>query len=328
MERKLTPTGQLLLSVDAPREAWLAARKDGITATDLPAILGLNKYKTAIDVWLEKLNPADELFEPALGEKEAAFWGIQLEDTVARAWAESAGVTVRRVGILANEDLPWMRASLDRLVQGCPDGRCGLEVKTRSGYVADEWSQGVPADVAAQVHWQLLVSGLDHIHVIALLGGQRLVQHKVSLEGVDSAAMIANALLVWDAVRSGEAPKLPENLWTDQYLEQAHPDRGGEVEVDASVAETVQAYLLVLDQERELGARKAELRTQLVGALGDFESATWNGQPIYSYKTSTSRRFDQKALAALYPETSDDDRLWSVSETRSLRITQKKEGKS
>ena len=209
--RKITPTGVLILSVDAPREDWLAQRRLGITATDLPAILGQNKYKTAIDVWREKVAPADDNFEPAIGEAEAAFWGIALEDTVAGKWAEHKGVAVRRVGILHHESHEWARASLDRLVTGCPDGRCGLEVKTRSVYAANEWDKGVPADVETQVKWQLLVSGLDHMHVIALIGGQRLVEHVITTNDEDWL-LLGVADGIWQAVKAGVAPQLPATV--------------------------------------------------------------------------------------------------------------------
>lgn len=319
--RRITPTGHLILSADATRDTWLDARRDGITATDLPAILGLSKYKTAIDVWMEKVAPSSENFEPAIGEKEAALWGIVLEDTVARTWAEHAGVTVRRIGIIAHQDHDWMRASLDRLVTGCKDGRCGLEVKTRSGYVGDEWDKGVPADVAAQVHWQLMVSGLDHIHVIALIGGQRLVEHSITLDGVNIPETIGYAKTVWDAVQHGKAPKLPEAVWTDDYLEQLHPERTGEAEADESVINTVTAYRDVVTQITELEKTKAKLRTDLVGALGEYETATSNGRSLYTYKSSTRKTLDQKALAELYPDTVADDRVWNTSTSRTLRIT-------
>jgi putative phage-type endonuclease len=324
---KVTPTGNLILSADAPREAWLEARKDGITATDLPAILGLNKYKTAIDVWTEKLGHSDSSFEPALGKQEAALWGIALEDVVAKTWAEQTGLGVRRIGIIEHEETPWMRASLDRLVTGCPDGRCGLEVKTRSSHVSSEWSKGVPEDVLAQVRWQLLVSGLDHIHVIALLGGQRLEQHVVENDGFDRSELITPAATVWESVKTGDAPKLPEALWTDDYLEQLHPERAGEVEVDVDTAVLVTEYERVSDEIGKLEDRKKELRTQLVGALGEYEVATVDGRTLYTYKSSNTRRLDSKSLEKLYPDAVADDRVYSTSTTRTFRIATKKESK-
>lgn len=326
--KKVTPTGVLILSADAPREDWLKERTKGITATDLPTILGLNKYRTALDVWTDKVNPNVEGFEPAIGNMEAAFWGIELEDVVAKAWAKDNGFSIRRVGIIAHEDADWQRASLDRLVSGCEDGKCAVEVKTRSAYVAAEWDAGVPADVKAQVFWQLHVSGLDHIHVIALIGGQRLVEHVVDATEMSAeVGLTAAAQRMWDAVQSGQPPVLPAEQWTDAYLEAIHPNRDGETEVDTATMLMATEYEEVQQQIKILTERKDELKTKLVGALGEFESATWDGQPVYSYKSTTSKRLDSKRLVEFYPNVENDERVWTVSTTRILRVSGKKGNK-
>lgn len=327
MERRITPTAHLILSADAPKEDWLASRREGITATDLPAILGVNKYKTAIDVWMDKVAPSPDTFVMEIGEGEAALWGVVLEDVVARTWAEHQGVQVRRIGIIAHEDHDWMRASLDRLVTGCKHGgRCGLEVKTRSGYVGEEWDKGVPADVAAQVHWQLIVSGLDHIHVTALIGGQRLVEHIVNLDGVNIPELIGYAKTVWDAVATGEAPQMPEAVWTDDYLDQLHPESSGDVEVDLAIAELATEFREISGVILELEKDKKEMRTRLIGAIGSAESATCGGRPVYTYKTTTRKDLDRAALAELYPDAIADDRVWNINTSRTLRMaTTKKE---
>lgn len=320
---KITPTGNLLLSIDAPRAEWLAARREGITATDIPAILGLNKYKTAIDVWTEKVAPGPNDFNPQIGEGEAALWGIVLEDVVAKTWAEHAGLKVRRIGIIAHEDHSWQRASLDRLVLDCPDGRCGLEVKTRSGYVGESWDRAIPDDVKAQVRWQLHVSGLDHIHVIALIGGQRLVEHRVNARQIKPAELLEAAEIVWNAVQTGQPPQLPETMWTDEYLEALNPDRSGELEVTDDVIQLVEEYTDILSVTRDLEAEKAELKTKLIGALGEHETATRGGRIVYSYKASTTKRLDTKALAEFHPDAANDDRIYNITTTRTLRTSTK-----
>lgn len=320
---KVTPTGILLLSADAPREDWLNARRGGITATDMPKILGLTDYGTAIDVWREKVAPTDDTFEMGIGENEAALWGVKFEDVVAKTWAEDKGYQVRRIGIIENDKNPWMRASLDRMVTGCPDGRCALEVKTRSAYVGEGWSKAVPKDVAAQVEWQLLVSGLDHIHVIALIGGQRLLEHVIRLSDVNADHLIDHASTVWQAVKTGEPPRMPEAVWTDQYLDQLHKDRAGELELDMATASLVSEYNDLLSVLKDLEAEKAEMKTRLVGALGEFEVGTVNGHQVYSYKSTTTKRLDTKALAEHYPEAAADDRIYNTTTTRTLRTTTK-----
>jgi predicted phage-related endonuclease len=44
----------LAKTLDMPREEWLVLRRKGIGGSDVSAILGINPWKTAMDVWLEK----------------------------------------------------------------------------------------------------------------------------------------------------------------------------------------------------------------------------------------------------------------------------------
>lgn len=315
-----TPTARLVLSVDAPRLEWLEARRAGITATDLPAILGQSQYRSAIDVWTSKTMPVED-FEAG----EAAFWGTKLEEPVAAAWADRHRVKIRRVGLVAHHEQPWMMASLDRIVQGCPDGRCALEVKTRSLYAGEEWDHHVPADVRSQVMWQLAVTGLDHIHVAALIGGQRLVSHRVRPEPVEIERLVSAASLVWEAVRAEVLPDLPASLWTTEYLEQRHPERTGTVELDDR--EALADYVRISNEISALEGMKAELRTRLVGYLGNADTATVDGKTAYTFKEQSRRSLSAKRLAELHPDAAADERVYSTSTYRTLTITKTKEPK-
>lgn len=316
-----TPEARLMLSVDAPRAEWLELRRKGITATDLPAILGLNRYRTAVDVWMDKVQPADD--DPS--SSEAAFWGTKLEDPIAHAWAERHEVSVRRIGLVSHKDNSWQLASLDRLVYGCPDGKCALEVKTRSLYVGDEWQQGVPQDVLAQVQWQLLVTGLDHVHVAALIGGQRLIEHKVERNERRFAELASAAYIVWQAVQQNEMPNMPPEYWNIEYLEARHQTREGMIELTPEQIEVFNEWQMVSAREKDLEDRKAELRTRLIGFLGQAEMALIDGRPAYTYKSSKAERIDKKALATHYPDVATDSRIYYTTNSRTLRQSTTKE---
>lgn len=320
--RKETPTSRLLLSVDAPRTDWLEARRLGIAATDLPAILGQNSYRTAYDVWTSKILPPPD--DDQAGE--AAFWGTRLEEPVAQAWADKHGVKIRRIGIVSNEANPWMLASLDRLVTGCPDGRCALEIKTRSLFVSDTWEAGIPEDVKTQVAWQLIVTGLDHVHVAALIGGQRLVEHRVNLSEVDANQLTGPALLVWQAVQANTPPDLPPELWTADYLDQRHQERSGVIQVAPETSEILNDYQRITQDLKHLESQRDLLKVQLIGLLGDGEIAESDGVTLYTYKAQNSRRLDSKKLLAAYPGIEADKQVWNTTTSRVLRITTKKEG--
>ena len=71
---------------------WLKERQCGIGGSDVGAILGVNKYKTPFEVYLEKTEPITEVGE----HSESAYWGDQFEEVVAKEFEKRTGKKVRR----------------------------------------------------------------------------------------------------------------------------------------------------------------------------------------------------------------------------------------
>ena len=71
---------------------WLQERQKGIGGSDAGAILGVNKWKTPFQVYLDKTEPITEEQE----QHEAAYWGNQLEDMVAKEFTNRTRKKVRK----------------------------------------------------------------------------------------------------------------------------------------------------------------------------------------------------------------------------------------
>jgi putative phage-type endonuclease len=280
--RRVTPTAALVLRADASREAWLAERRHGIGSSDLAAILGLSKYGNAMTVWADKLGLVDDE-DPS----EAAEWGIDLEDVVARAWADRVRMRVARLGLVAHIGQPWRRCSLDRKVFGCDRGPCALEVKTRSAWKADEWANGaVPESVEAQVQWQLAVTGLDHIHLAVLIGGQQLVDRVVDEDLSVQSFLVSEAERVWECVQAEIAPHVePDGLLVGLY-QRMYPDREGAVELGPDAKRYLEDYRFAAALGKDAAADKENAKAGLLGLLGSAEVGLIGGVPVFTYRTS------------------------------------------
>lgn len=279
----LTPTGLLVTAAEPDTDEWFAARRNGITGTDLPKILGLTRYGNALSVWLDKRGELDD------DAGEAARWGQLLEEPVAQEWATRHGTTVDDVGVLAHVEHGWMRASLDRLVDTCPDGAgpCALEVKTRSAWVADQWAEGVPDSVLAQTTWGLMVTGLAHHHVAALIGGQRLVSYRVDRDPKLEQYLLDAARPVWQAVVDGVPPEAhPDSEGVLlELLDRLYAKREGDRELDPGDAgEWLALYEDGLEQAKRGEALKTQAKTALVQMLDDGETGLVAGAPRFTYK--------------------------------------------
>lgn len=311
--RLITPTGVLHADIDpiSDRDTWLAARRLGIGSSDIPTLVGADKYATVLDLWLDKRG---ELPDTPAGE--AAAWGMLLEDVIATRWAVLHDTTVERAPILAHVDHPWRLASLDRVVTRCPglglgavlaEPVCALEVKTRSAWKAGSWREDVPDDVLAQTQWQLHVTGLDHIHVACLIGGQRLVEHVADPDPQVIDYITGEADRLWDAVQTGVAPYVDPSALLIDLLDRLHPNREGHVALPAVQVEDIRrryvdAQAAAKAAEEAKDAAKAELVVLLGAAdtavVGDGEHA----RVAATYKPTMRASTDLDLLKASWPD--------------------------
>jgi putative phage-type endonuclease len=266
-------------------------RRAGITATDLPRILGLSKYGNALSVWMDKRG--DTLPDD---DNEAAYWGTLLEEPVANRWADLNGTGLRRVGVLANVEHPWRLASLDFLVDDCPDGDgpCGLEVKTRSAFTAGRWRDDVPDDVLAQVLWQIVVAGHAHEHVAVLFGGQRMESYRVDRDDNTEIIrfVVEEAERVWAAVLADEKPDVDPTEALTKILDALYPNRSGERDIDRLTAAALLAdWKAAGAAEKAAKAQREAARARIVEALDDAETLVVGGNAFLSYCQATRKGY-------------------------------------
>ena len=103
---------KLVSTIGMDKKEWLKYRKNGIGGSDAGAVCGLNPYRTAIQVYQDKIS--DEVEEI---DNEAMRQGREFEDYVARRFMEATGKKVRRANAMFyDEEHPFMFADVDRMV--------------------------------------------------------------------------------------------------------------------------------------------------------------------------------------------------------------------
>ena len=104
----------LVKTVNMSRADWLRYRTMGIGGSDVSVIAGINPYKLAYQLWLEKTGQT----EPAESENEYTHFGTVLEPVIRREFMERTGLKVRQKHmLLQSETYPFMLANLDDVVK-------------------------------------------------------------------------------------------------------------------------------------------------------------------------------------------------------------------
>ena len=293
--RRVTPEGILLARYNTPREQWLRLRQQGIGGSDALAVMGLDGWKTRMEVWLDKTG--------RLPEKEATLrmvWGQFVEATIGEWFTYQTGIKVRRCGLLANVHRPWQRVSVDFLTA---DGGL-LEIKNRSRYVTANWDDGQVDDGAeAQGQHGLAVTGLRHSWFAAQLAGEPPVIRRIERNDLLITDMNAMEAEFWQLVKDGTPPAL-EGRASPALVKRLFPgaETGKVIELDDEAIDLLRENRRVQREEATAKRSKEELAAKVQMLIGDAEFATHRGRLVATWKATAGREnTDSELLKEKYP---------------------------
>lgn len=281
------------------RTEWLKERTHGIGGSDSGIVLGLNKYKTPFELWLEKTGRV----LPQEIDNEAIYWGNQMEDVVAREFMKRTGKKVHNDNHMwKHPEYDFIFGDVDRLIYR---ESALLECKTASAHLAKLW-QGdeVPDTYLTQVQHYLGVTGLDHAYIAVLIGGNRFVwkeiQHDEELIGM---IFKAESKFWNDYVIPDVAPPLDGTSAAEKYLKEKYDraEKDKEVTLSGDSKDLLTEYLQLKDSLKPLTDRQKEIENLIKAQLKDAEKGV-AGDFIAKWFNITSRRIDSEELKKSYPD--------------------------
>lgn len=288
------------------RKSWLAIRQSGIGSSDAAAAVGLNPYKSQLELWMEKTGRQSDNIAPCHDEKLTSplHWGQVLEPLVAEHYGRHTGHRVQRVNaILQHVEHPWMLANLDREIVG-NDAVQILECKTAGLFGAKLWKDGVPEYVQLQVMHQLAVTGQQAADVAVLLGGHELQIHRIERDEAMIAQLIALEAKFWAFVENDTPPPADGSDSADKALRSLFPQDDGET-VDFSHDVTLSQAFVDLQRVRhtldDAKKEEAKLKHTLQQAMGTATLATFSSGSLSWKQTQPVNRLDTKALQKDHP---------------------------
>ena len=284
------------------REAWLDVRKSGIGSSDAAAAVGLNPYKSPLELWMEKTGRSPDAGNP-VGFDDPRYWGTLLEPYVATAYQQQTERRVRKINaVLQHPTFPFMLANIDREVVGCPDVQI-LECKTAGEFGARLWRDGVPEYVQLQVQHQLAVTGKDAADVAVLLCGQQLEIFRIPRDEEVIARLVVLEVRFWEYVETDTPPPADGSDSSSRALRQLYPGGGDTLDFsDNQQLSQVLSDLQALRSELDTKGKQAEtLKQALQEAMGDASRAVFATGEVTFKRAKDGTQLDGKRLAQDHP---------------------------
>jgi putative phage-type endonuclease len=281
------------------RTQWLEERTKGIGGSDAGIILGLNKYRTAFELWLEKTGQVT----PQEIDNEAIYWGNEMENVVAKEFEKRTNKKVRRSNFMySHADYPFITANLDRIVVG---ESAILECKTASAYLAKDWKDDeVPDTYLVQVQHYLGVTGKQKGYIAVLIGGNNFVWKEIERDE-ELIQIIFNAEKhFWEHhVIQGHPPELDGSSAAEQYIKEKYDraEKDKEIILPGDFKEYLSNYEKIKMDEKIIKTAKAEIENKIKAELKDAESGLTDSF-LVTWKNQSRTSVDTKALKEKFPD--------------------------
>lgn len=291
-------TMALAMPPQSDRAAWLEARRTGLGASEIAAVLGLSKYSAPIDVFLEKKGRAEDK-----GDTQYTKWGRLHEATIAEQYALENHVTLSLAETYALVDAPWARATPDRFVLDDTGELWLLECKTTDARLAHEWGEPgtdeVPLYYLTQAMWQMHVTGFKRCDIAVLIGGNDYREFPIRYDADLAQTMFDRAEAFWvnNVLANVEPPITGPNA--DELLAKRYRTHSDEI----ATADTTEAVLIQQCITAYLAAKDADsiadsYKTSVKELIGERKGITADAGTITWSKTKDGTSTNWEAVAA------------------------------
>lgn len=228
------------INKDKDYEGWLNYRNSGIGASEVGTILGLNPWKSSIELFYQKIGEIPQM----LKENMAMFMGNRLESFVADMWEYydkdeqsvinnfNEGKKIRHCqevkGYIVNSDYPHLFFSPDRIItkEGTKLVKRGkiyleeaegvLEIKTISGFASKQWEGGIPPSYIVQLTTYLMGLNLQYGEIAFLEDGRNLKVFPIEKQDFLVEKIISATTEFWERVTMARADMENAHLYAPE----------------------------------------------------------------------------------------------------------------
>lgn len=275
---------------------WLAARKKGVGASESAAALGISKYKTPTDVFIEKTQDTPPLqfnWNIERGKAMERLLRAHFNRTYGQATTEVAGVH-------AMEECPIVMASFDAITA---DAVIDFKSTTNRAAWGEPGTDEAPVEYIIQIQQQMMVSGREQGYIGVEFFGREPAYYLFRKDAELQERIKEGLVAFWGCVERGTPPE-PKTV--EEAVRYYKPIPGATLEADDELLSKYHSLLstraMVKEYEGMERALVEELRMTLLKA-GAEALVDATGQALLTHKPFKGREgVDSAALKAMFPD--------------------------
>ena len=297
-----------------------------IGGSDMAAILGLSKYRTPVDVWLEKTGQATSQ-PPSLPMRFGQF----AEEFIAQEYAKVTNqTTVIHKQPFIDVKHPYLAGHIDRFVLSKKQDLFSnkqklntnklLECKTANPFLHQEWGEAgtdaIPMPYLVQCLWYLMLTGCHTADLAVLFGNSDFRIYTIAKNPDIELMLRTKACHFWKTyVLEKVAPPAQSEEDCRTLFTNAIPNKFVQAdEITLALIEELKTVHFELEKHTE---RLSTLKQAIMSTMQDAEELRAHDQVLATWKApKPAKRLDAKRLAQAYPELVKEFEVVSPSSRR------------
>ena len=272
-----------------------------IGGSAIGAILGLSKFRTPLEVWMEKTGKETKQLDSL-----PLRFGSFAEEFVASEYSRATGFELLHdESICIHPTHPMMSAHVDRFILGDglnkPATRI-LECKTANPFARGEWGEPgtdqVPMSYLCQCIWYMAVTGIEQCDLAVLFGNSDYRIYEVARDLELEALVIEKALHFWNEyVLKDIAPPAQTEGDCQALFKKSDPSKT--IEANPKTVELIRQLQSLSKQSGDVDSKITQIKQHIMNEMQEAEVLSYQGNVIVTWKApKPSFRLDSKRLEA------------------------------
>ena len=300
---------------------FIVDRSKYIGGSDIGAILGLSRFRSPIEVWMEKTGKETKRLDSL-----PLRFGSFAEEFVASEYARATSFElIHDESIYIHPEYSFMSAHMDRFVlEGSTTAPTRiLECKTANPFSAGDWgevgSDEVPMSYLCQCIWYMAITNINRVDLAVLFGNSDFRIYEITRDLELENTILQKASLFWnDYVLKDIAPPVSSEQDCQTLFSKGDPAKS--VEAKVQTLELTQR-LKLLNSEIEIREEEiSSIKQNIMNQMGEAETLNYQGKVLATWKApKPSFRLDSKALETDHPQIASNYKI-PVQNSRRLVI--------
>jgi len=296
---------------------WLEQRKKGIGGSEAGIVMGVNPWKSRLELWNEKVTQKTEID----ATKQLTFKiGRTLEPLIAEEYTKETGRKLEERPLKIHPKYPFILGNIDREIIDDPKGPGILEIKTKGAWTF--WEEDIPIYYLAQLQHYLEIYGYSWGSFCVLdLGTMKLDVLDVERDNEFISRMIKEEIEFWNLVENKIPPHVDKSISCQEFLREKYKI-GESITIDLSDNEEATKWAVALRKAKEdikaAEALETEAKNHLMSIMGNAEKAVGDLYSITWKSPKDKEVFNLEKFKIDYP---DIYKKYVVKEPQTRRFT-------